>query len=155
MSSENFDYYIIKQLIVNYAIKKQDTEDLSALPKFVESDEEWILELSKEGRYFKNELGSDVDSDDSDYEEHQQNCLRINFEQRILFENNKWRNKNVKQKYEETMVHTCPYYGYVINPVSYNNDCKIKSIVKRKIKKRKAEISRDRIIDSRKSDTPI
>lgn len=149
MSRENFDYYIIKQLVVNYTIKKQDTDDLSASPTFVESEETWVMELRKEGRYFKNELGSDVDSDDSDYEQHQQKCLNINFEQRILLHDNKWINKNIKKKYEETLMMFCPYYGYVMNPGLNSCECKIVSIIKSVVKKKRGEISKDRIFDSR------
>jgi hypothetical protein len=92
------DYYIVKELLVVYkhhATGKEKTTE---------------IELDRQRCYFL-EYTEDVscDSDDSDYLDRKharqhsyiEECLRVTFQPRTLFENNMWKNEETRQKYED------------------------------------------------------
>lgn len=89
------DYYIIRGLEIVY-LDDGDDEHYT------------FIELTRTREYFYHEDDSSVDSDDSDYNSRLSNqynkYLTVTYNPRVLFENNNWKNKDVQDKYESTIL---------------------------------------------------
>jgi hypothetical protein len=90
------DYFIIKQLEITH-INSYDLEnDITC------------IELDRERCYFNDESDS-YDSDDtfdneymnSRFDRKYSKYLQVNYKPRILFQNGKWKNENVENKYKK------------------------------------------------------
>ena len=83
------DYYIVKLLDVKYIDDHDDEQSL-------------IIELERQRCYFY-EYDDDFDSDDTDnsitFKKRYGKYLTVTYEPKILFQNNKWRNERLEDKY--------------------------------------------------------
>lgn len=91
------DYYIIKQLEVKH-INDDDEEEVS------------YIELERERCYFYDEPDSQDSDDSTDSESYNSRFnrkyskyLEVNYQPRILFQNGKWKNEKVQDKYEDVI----------------------------------------------------
>lgn len=92
------DYYIVKQLEINY-INCNDEEIITT------------LELDREKCYFLYYIDDSFDSDDSidheayykNYEKKYARYLNVTYVPKVLFENGKWKNERIQEKYDETV----------------------------------------------------
>ena len=89
------DYYIVKQLEINH-INCNNEEIITS------------LELDREKCYFLYYIDDSIDSDDSidheayykNYEKKYAKYINVTYVPRILFENDKWKNTSIQEKYE-------------------------------------------------------
>lgn len=85
------DYYIVKLLDVKYIDDHDDEQSL-------------IIELERQRCYFY-EYDDDFDSDNDDtdnsitFKKRYGKYLTVTYEPKILFQNNKWRNERLEDKY--------------------------------------------------------
>jgi hypothetical protein len=91
------DYYIVKQLHVEYI----DDDDL---------ERNVDIELDRERGYFYNDMDS-LDSDDTDDESFSSKFTRkyskyleVTYQPRILFQNGKWKNDSIQEKYTDNVT---------------------------------------------------
>jgi hypothetical protein len=92
------DYYIVKQLEINH-INCNDENTTT------------MIELNKEKKYFLYEMEDSFDSDDSfdcqeyndKYEKKYAKYINVTYVPRILFENGKWKNTSIQEKYETSV----------------------------------------------------
>lgn len=92
------DYYIVKQLEISH-INCNNEEIITS------------IELDREKCYFLYYIDDSIDSDDSfDYQEYNDKYekkyaryINVTYVPRILFENGKWKNTSIQEKYEETV----------------------------------------------------
>jgi hypothetical protein len=91
------DYYIVKQLHVEFV----DDDDL---------ERNVDIELDRERAYFHNDMDS-LDSDDSDdetfsskFDRKYSKYLEVTYKPRILFQNGKWKNDNIQEKYTDNVT---------------------------------------------------
>jgi len=85
------DYYVIKQLGVKH-VDDHDNEHITT------------IELQRDRCYF-SEIES-VDSDDTDYfnSNRYDKYLTVTHQPRILFQNNKWKNEYIQDKYQDLVT---------------------------------------------------
>lgn len=106
------DYFIIKQLSIEY-LKDNDSNIYNN-----------TIELEKQNCYFNNQVEDlNYDSDDSINSTNSQYSdnsiyLKVTHTPRILFRNNNWRNKILKEKYE----------NFIFNELNNSNIIKITKI---------------------------
>jgi hypothetical protein len=92
------DYYIVKELYIVYKKHADGKEKKTS------------IELDRQRCYFLD-YAEDVscDSDDSDYwsrvharrDAYIDECLRVTFQPRTLYENQSWKNEETRQRYED------------------------------------------------------
>lgn len=93
------DYYIIKILEITHF--KQDKKIISK------------IELNRERCYFPYENSSEDDKDSDDtqlsynsyFEKKYSKYLQVTYQPRTLFENDKWKNTEIQEKYENLIKH--------------------------------------------------
>lgn len=98
------DYYIVKQLRIKYIDDHDDETEITH-------------ELSRERGYF-NEVDS-VDSDDTDYYNYNRydRYLQVTYQPRILFQDNKWKNKQTEDKYYDSVIAEIGYDKLLVSVI--------------------------------------
>ena len=90
------DYYIVKYLQVEYVNDDDDTATID-------------IELNKEKAYFSYDNMTDSDSSDDEsyntrFERKYGKYLEVTYVPKILFNNNKWKNETIQEKYEDIIL---------------------------------------------------
>lgn len=83
-------YCIIKILYVRYV--NDDDDEL-----------EENIEINRERHYF-DEIDTDRDTEDEESKINYIKYLKVNYKPRVLFSNQKWKNKKTKEKYEDCVL---------------------------------------------------
>lgn len=86
------DYYIDKEL------------DITFLNSNGELDYKCITLYTEKGYFYSSNSSDDSDDEQSDFRKNFYHYLDVKYKPRVLFENNKWKSDQVKEKYEHKLI---------------------------------------------------